>query len=182
MLSLLKPSSAKSLLNTRGKLGKLTLALIVAATFFNANIAQGKLTLGQLSLDLSPQVQAAVDNGVMLTIDCEFANVNTLFMFKLASNEKNHRFSLSRHILSGRYIVKRDDLITPHMFRTISQATKFITTQAISLFEADSVYDSNRKMRLSLNKYELPAPMRLQAFIFNEWHLNTGWLAWEFES
>jgi len=139
-------------------------------------------SLEDLSIELSARAQNAVNNGVSLTFDCDFANLQTLFFLNIPRNKTQHRFTLTRHTLSNRYIVKRDNLDTPHMFRTIPEASNYIVMQAIGLLEFYNETDTNRKMRLSLNKYMLPSPMRLPAFIFNEWDLDTGWVRWEFES
>ena len=139
-------------------------------------------SLEDLSIELSVRAQNAVNNGVSLTFDCDFAHLESFLFLVIPRNKKHHRFTLTRHTLSNRYIVKRDNLDTPHMFRTIPEASNYIVMQAIGLLEFYSETDANRKMRLSLNKYELPSPMRLPAFIFNEWDLDTGWVKWEFES
>lgn len=147
-----------------------------------ANAVNNIASLDELSLEFSPQVEDAINNGVSLTINCQFADLKSLLIFDFPRNKKMHHFTLKRHALSNRYIVKRDDLSTPHMFRSISEANNYITTQAVILLENYTTFDPNRKMRLSLNKFELPGPMRLQAFIFDVWDLDTGWLSWDFAS
>ncbi len=154
----------------------------VVSAMFVIGFVNSKVPLDELSIELSPHAQEAINNGVLLTIDCEFSSIKSVFLFDLTSNEKKHRFTLSRHTLSNRYIVKRDNLSTPHMFRSIPEATNFITAQSLILLESYTTYDSQRKMRISLNKFELPGPMRLQAFLQDKWDLDTGWLAWEYEN
>lgn len=162
--------------------GRLVVVLILIPLCLTISFANSKISLDELSIELSPQAQEAINNGVALKIDCEFANIESYLLLTLASNKKTHYFTLSRHALSNRYIVKRDNLSRPHMFSTIAEATNYITTQAVVLLESYTDYDADRKMRLRLNKFELPSPMRLQAFIFDEWDLDTGWLTWNFES
>lgn len=149
---------------------------------FASPLLNAQTSLLELDLELSEQAQEAVDNGVSLTIDCLFADIDTFLFLDLERNPKEHRFTLARHALSNRYIVKRDDLTRPYIFNSISEATHYISGQAINLLEFYSTTNPHRQMRLSLNKYELPGPMRLQAFLFDEWDLDTGWLAWAFES
>ena len=146
----------------------------------SSTIAQ--TTANRLSLELSQQAQEAINNGVSLTIDCTIANIESRFLFNLEHDKKIYRFTLGRHTLSNSFIVKRDDIGTPHTFRSIADATNYITGEALNLLEYQAATDPARHMRLSINKFELPAPMRLQAFIFDEWDLDTGWLQWQFES
>lgn len=147
-----------------------------------ASQAKSQASLDDFAIELSPQAQEAINNGVSLTIDCDFANIENVLIFNRKSNETNHRFTLSRHALSNRYMVKQDSLSRPRIFRTIPEATHYISTQAVALLETYTIYNTDQKMRLSLNKFELPGPMRLQAFIFDEWDLDTGWIAWKLES
>jgi len=162
----------------------LKMIVLLITIIFSTTVcfAQSESPENELSIVLSNQAQQALNNGVLLTIDCEFANIESWWFFSRAMNKKTHQFSLSRHTLSNRYIVKRDNLTTPNMFRSIPEATNFIAAQSLSLLETYTTYDKQRKMRLSLNKFELPAPMRLQAFLLDKWDLDTGWLEWQFES
>lgn len=175
---ILKPKMRLSLLVN------IALGFIVMAFSTNSLHAQSAINSPSeiLSIELSDHAYQAVNSGVLLTIDCEFANIESWFFLTMVNNKKNHQFTLSRHTLSNRYIVKYDDQSTPHMFRSIPEALNFITSQALILLESYSSFDAERRMRISLNKFELPAPMRLQAFLLNQWDLDTGWLAWEYES
>lgn len=167
---------------------QLGVCLLVALFIVNSTGSQAAETspqdssIDELSIELSDQAQKAINNGVLLTIDCEFATIQSWLFIDRAMNTKKHQFTLSRHTLSNRYIVKRDDFATPHMFRSIPEATDYITKQALVLLESYTTYDTQRKMRISLNKFELPGPMRLEAFLLNKWDLDTGWLAWEFDN
>ncbi|MBX2849209.1 MAG: DUF4390 domain-containing protein [Acidiferrobacterales bacterium] len=152
---------------------------ITLSLFFSDSTVANDADLNELSFELSEHAQNAINSGVKITIDCAFANIKHWLFLSVAENTKIHKFTISRHTLSNRYVVKRDDLSTPHMFRSIPEAMNYIGSQALGLMESYTSFDSQRRMRISLNKFELPAPMRLQAFLLSNWDLDTGWLAWD---
>jgi len=129
-------------------------------------------------ISLSSAAQQAIDNGVALTFVCEFANLKRIAFLAWASERKQHRFVVTHHALSDRYIVRQDKLQTPHLFRSLAHAIDFMTEQANELFNSYYDHDDQHHMRISLSKYELPGPMRLNAFISSEWDLDSGWKKW----
>ena len=135
--------------------------------------------VGSFNFELSDQAQEAVNNGVTLSFDCELAIRQSYWLFTTEKQTKHHQFILVRQALSNRYIVKQDTLDTPHLFRTISEASSYITEHAANLLVAYSTNEQSYSMRLSLNKYKLPAPMRLNAFFSDDWDLDTGWVVWQ---
>lgn len=131
-----------------------------------------------LSLDLSSEARAAIDAGIPLVFTCEFAVRQPWWIFAFKSEQKTHRFSLLRHTLSNSYIVKRDLADAPHIFRSITEASNHIASQALMLLESYSSEQQAYSMRISLNKFDLPTPMRLKAFIADAWDIDTGWIVW----
>ena len=158
-----------------GLLASMASPIIVAQT------AVQKPDLEPFSFELSNEAQEAVKNGVTLSFDCQLAIRQSYWLFTTETQRKRHVFMLVRQALSNRYIVKQDKLDTPHLFRTISQATSYIAEHALNLFEFYNSDEQPYSMRLSLNKYKLPGPMRLNAFISDDWELDTGWIAWQSE-
>lgn len=134
--------------------------------------------LDNIDITLSREAREAVDAGVVLTFDCEFALREFWWLFSRENNTKLHRFTLTRHTLSNRYIVQMSEADTPHIFRSISEATNYIAAQARLLLESYSSEQNPYSMRISLNTFELPTPMRLKAFIADAWNLDTGWILW----
>ena len=148
------------------------------------NVVSGPLQAAQVGVNglvfsLSDEAQEAINNGVTLAFKCEFARRTSFGPISVSRGKRNHRFEVLRHALSNRYIVKRDNLDTPHIFRTLSEATNYVADQALILLEFHDDAQNEYSMRLSLNKFELPGPMRLNAFISNAWDIDTGWLAWQ---
>ena len=132
----------------------------------------------KLSIELSPEAQEAIDNGVTLFFDTEYSIRTSYWLFSRSTMQHSHKFLIQRHALSKRYIVKRQDIESPRIFRSIAEATNYIAAQALILLESYDDEQNHYSMRLSLNRFDLPAPMRLHAFISKAWHLNTGWIAW----
>jgi hypothetical protein len=131
-----------------------------------------------ISLKLSNEVQDAIQNGVTIMFLCQYSERKTFWFLSRSENGKRHHFSLKRHALSNQYIVKRRDLDALNMFRSLDEATRYIATQSVLLLEFYQDADNLNSMRLSLNKFDLPAPMRLNAFLSRAWDLDTGWVRW----
>ena len=131
-----------------------------------------------ISLKLSNEVQDAILNGVTIMFRCQYAERKTFWFLSRSANIKQHHFSLKRHALSNQYIVKRSDLDALNMFRSLDEATRYIAAQSVLLLEFYHDSDTLNSMRLSLNKFDLPAPLRLNAFLSRAWDLDTGWVIW----
>ena len=132
----------------------------------------------KFSLKLSSEVQDAIQNGVTIMFDCQYAERKTFWFLSRSKNNKQHHFSLKRHALSNQYIVKRRDLDALNMFRSAEEATRYIAAQSVLLLELYQDSDNLNSVRLSLNKFNLPAPMRLNAFLSRAWNSDTGWVTW----
>jgi hypothetical protein len=145
----------------------------------------GQSVLGRgenFSLSLSGQAQEAVENGVSLTFNCDFAMVNRAFFISWPNQLRQHRFMVSHHALSNRYIVRQDQQQKKHSFRSLDASINYISGEAQRLFNGYIEKNSEYEIRLSLNKYELPGPIRLSAFLASDWDLDTGWVKWNSES
>ena len=154
----------------------------VAGSINNAS-AQTAPKLGlksaeNINLKLSNEVQGAIQNGVTIMFRCQYAERKTFWFLSRSANIKQHHFSLKRHALSNQYIVKRIDLDALKLFRSLDEATRYIAAQSVLLLEFYHDSDTLNSMRLSLNKFDLPAPMRLNAFLSSAWAVDTGWLLW----
>ena len=130
-------------------------------------------------IELSPSVLQAIDSGVSLTFVCEYATISRWVLMNWPTHYKTHRFVISKHALADRYLVHRDDRATPLIFRSSSQGVAYISKSAQNLFSAYVQEKPELELRVSLSKYELPAPIRLTAFTSNQWNFNSGWGAWQ---
>lgn len=135
----------------------------------------------KFNLNLSEEVREAVNHGVRLTFVCEFAKDRSWLFLAWQDVQKEHRFVVSYHALSSRYLVQRDSEQSPSLFRSLDGAMDFITAQSLTLLDTYNDTQHSYNLRVSLSKHELPGPMRLNAFISGDWSLDTGWISWQSE-
>ena len=158
------------------------LALFTVSLVHSASNKNGIIQTEQgFTITLSEESQQAIDNGVPLTFICEVAMQKKFAFIKWNEARHTHRFMVSRHALSNRYLVRLNKAQKPKIFASITQTMAYISQTSMELFDNHAVQQSKYKMRLSLSKYELPGPMRLNAFISSDWDLDTGWIAWASE-
>jgi len=132
-------------------------------------------------ITLSSEVKEALDNGITLTFNCELKTEKKIWLLSLPQNQAKYNFTLTHHSLSNRYLVHYLDTQPPKNFGSSGEATEFISEQSIKLLTQYSNQQSDARMRLSLNKFKLLGPMRLNAFIAKEWDIDTGWTSWSSE-
>ena len=132
-------------------------------------------------ITLSSDVKDALDNGITLTFDCEIKTIKKIWFLSIPKNQIKYNFILTHHSLSNRYLVHYTDSQPPKNFGTASEATNFISEQSIKLLNQYASQKSDARMRLSLNKFKLLGPMRLNAFIAKQWSIDTGWVSWSSE-
>ena len=177
------PKLAEYQILMRQRMSGFLLALMLVGIGLSSWVSAQQLNIAapdeDFSITLSSEAQDAINSGVALSIRCEIAVRSSYWLFAIMGQRKDHHFLLVRHALSNRFIVKQDELDTPHIFRSISEATNYISTQATILLENHNNAQTPFSMRLSLNKFELPGPMRLNAFISDAWDLDTGWIKWK---
>ena len=162
-------NAGKTQLIRPGKRWLLLLLLLPAVAMGRTNLV----------LELPEDVRAAIEAGVPLSIEGEIASVKNYWLWDARTIVETHRFSISRQALSQRYLLYVDQQPAPHIFQAVGGASNFIAAEALKhLEEASPAYD-NVQLRVSLNKFDLPAPMRLQAFWSSGWDLDTGWLPWD---
>lgn len=132
-----------------------------------------------LTIELSNEVQNAINSGVALTFETEFAHTKSWSKLTWRVHKKNHQFVIVRHALSNRYLVKLDTNEKPDIFRSIPEALDFVAYQALLLLESYNNKAEPHQMRIYLNNYKLPSPMRLNAFLSDKWAYNSGWQLWQ---
>ena len=136
-----------------------------------------------LRIELSEKVEEAIDGGIELTFKSEFAHIEYFLFLTWPEQVKQHHFTVTRHALSNRYLVRQPSKLAPTMFRSKRETMSFIASQTLALFEQYHKLDTHNtephQMRLRLSITELPGPLRLSAFINSEWDLDSGWNTWQ---
>jgi len=136
-----------------------------------------------LKIELSDDVQLAIDSGISLTFEHQISRTDNLFFVRWRSLLVQHDFVITRHTLSNRYLVHESNKLEPRIFTSTRESMAYISEASLARF---SEYNSKQnrpssihKMRLRLSKTKLPGPIRLTAFIANDWDLNSGWKLWQ---
>ncbi len=131
-------------------------------------------------IELSDETRNAIDSGISLTFVGEYAIRDQYLFIHWSTVKRRHTFRISRHALSDRYLVHIDDELKPTIFRSSLQGMIYIRKTIQRQFRRYASEEPELQLRLSLNKVELPAPMRLTAFLSNKWDLDSGWSRWQF--
>ncbi|MBL4672665.1 MAG: DUF4390 domain-containing protein [Arenicella sp.] len=140
-----------------------------------------------LKIELSDDVQAAIDSGVTLTFESQYAHAKRFIFFDWHTELAGHEFEVTRHTLSNRYLVYESNKVEPRIFSSTRETMTYISRASLSTFskyiakhQAQQLHLlSEYKMRLRLSKTKLPGPMRLTAFIASDWDLDSGWTSWQ---
>ena len=156
----------------------LVLAIVMMICLSPDSAQANGTSLNEFSLELSDEAREAVNAGVTFSFTVDFAVLKSWGIFTRETQTKSHRITLLRHALSNRYIVKLDNKDMPHIFRSVAQALNFIAAQSRNMLELYSTPELLYSMRISLNKFELPTPLRLKAFLTPAWDIDTGWIKW----
>ena len=172
------------------RMRSLAIKLVLFSMFVIPSFAQEQPTLQysadratipttKLNIQLSAPLREALDKGVSLHFDSHFGIKKSVWLFSYVEKQRTHQFILKRHALSNRYIVRRLDLEAPRIFRSIGEAVNYIAAQALILLESYDDLHNTHSMRLTLNRFDLPGPMRLNAFASSDWDIDTGWITWK---
>jgi hypothetical protein len=140
-----------------------------------------------LKIDLSDDIQAAIDSGVTLTFENQYAHAKHFTLFDWHTEFAAHEFVVTRHTLSNRYLVYESNKVEPRIFSSTRETMTYISGASLSFFsthiaehQAQQTHlPTTHKMRLRLSKTKLPGPMRLTAFIASDWDLDSGWKSWQ---
>ena len=138
------------------------------------------------ALSLSHAALEALENGIELTLvaNITVSHPRTLWFSKV-TKDASQKYHLRFHDLSQRYIVIDSQSGLKTQFRTHTSALIHIgEIQNFPLITVDDLeVDLNYFCQLSysLDISELPAPLRLKAYFFNDWHFNSETYQWRLQ-
>jgi len=148
----------------------LTLAFSVAAEPATARLHSVTLDDGRLNatfiLSFSATMNDALDHG----IDLNFA-----LRVRGATPGRALRARLSWQPLSRRYVLQRDGVSRGFALRE-SALRALGEFKGVLLSEAPES-TAGLGLRFSLERGELPAPLRIPAYLSSDWRLDSGWVA-----
>lgn len=139
----------------------------------------------QLDLELSDEVEEAVNKGIPITIviDLRLYRVRHALIWDAEIASWEFPYQLQYHALTRQYLVKY-----PHSERVESYSTINEALQAMADFRFESevigatLPKSKRgyklAMRVALDLDALPAPLRVMATISPSWRLKSPWYEW----
>lgn len=156
-----------------------TLILVFSARSLAQNGIQHSVEGPQIAL--SADALEALDHGVNLTFVSDFSTQRNWLFVQWKEQQHRHKFRLSKHSLSDRYLVHKDENPTPEIFRSSAQGVAYITKTTQDLFRNYAKVSPRLELRVALSKLELPAPLRLGALTSTNWSFDSGWQAWQSE-
>jgi len=143
-------------------------------------LAQGiEYQAGQLDISLSENVANAINNGIPLTFICEYTPLDQRFFITWRRPPIKYHFVVTHHALTNSYLVSYLPGTAPKIFRSITESMGFVAQRAEAMFNRYNLTEEKYQMRVRLSKTELPSPIRFNAFVSQDWDLNTGWKSWQ---
>ncbi len=147
-------------------------------------------SLGKLEVGFTPQMQDALASGVPLSIELDFVYITPRILLDNHSLLVRHEFKLQKHALSNRFMVLHNNEPRPELFATLVGLNDYLSAESLRLFakyikEHQATVTSDASvphLRLVLDKFKLPGPVRLSAFVSNQWEFDTGWITWDLEN
>lgn len=134
--------------------------------------------------ELGEEVIEALENGIVLTfyVEIDFYRPRSfIWDEELVHLTKN--LKLSYHPLSDQYVVS-DTITDDHQsFNTLQDALDNLgKVAALPVIESkfiDPEQAAIGRIQTGIDIEELPAVMRLQAWLSSQWRTNSGWVEWE---
>lgn len=137
----------------------------------------------QIEYRFSPAALEALQNGVPLTIDIEMeVRRRRSWVWDETVHALTQRFQLEYHALSQQYLVGNLNSGERRAFPTRTAALGFMgRIQDFPLLDRSLLAENERyegALRVRLDIEALPAPLRLFAYLSDDWRLTSEWRAW----
>jgi Domain of unknown function (DUF4390) len=137
--------------------------------------------------DLPTTADEALRSGVTLTLELQI-EVERLRRFPLPDKSiasLRQRYALQYHALSDRYIVQNLNSGEQETYSTLGAAEAALgEVHELPVIDAALIEPGAKhqiSMRAVLDIRRLPVPLRLFAFIFDDWRVTSQWYRWRFE-
>jgi hypothetical protein len=188
----------QSLLSTRnGISGILACLLLVTVTEtqaarFEVRDATTRLVGGVYVVDavfrfeFSEESIEALENGVRLTVTIDMQIVrHRKYLWAKRITQRQTRWSLEVHPLSGQYVLKNLDSGSVRAFPTLDGATTAMSALKAFRLSDDRIPKEegpyHLRVRARLDIEALPAPLRPLAYLSAPWRLTSEWSEWPIE-
>jgi hypothetical protein len=137
--------------------------------------------------DLPETADEALRSGVTLTLELQI-EVERLRRFPLPDKSVAsllQRYALQYHALSDRYIVRNINSGEQATYATLAAAEAALgNVQNLPVLDASLLEPGARhqiSVRATLDIRRLPVPLRLFAFFFEDWRVESEWYRWRFQ-
>jgi hypothetical protein len=137
--------------------------------------------------DLPATADEALRSGVTLTLEMQI-EVERLRRFPLPDKgiaSLLQRYALQYHALSDRYIVRNINSGEQATYATLAAAEAALgSVHDLPVLDATLLEPGARhqiSVRAALNIRRLPVPLRLFAFFFDDWRVESEWYRWRFQ-
>lgn len=146
-------------------------------TKVSASASKGGIDIiSNFKLSLSSKAYEAINQGVPIDIILNYAQPKHYFWGIQYKNLDTTIFTLSRHSLSGNYVLKNQTTFRNTQFQTVDDALK-----QISLFQLKRINNQNTDeiaIRIYLDLFRLPPQIRANAFFSGRWRHDSDWTIW----
>jgi hypothetical protein len=195
-----KPSLNRTMSHTRNNNGIFLLYLVLLLVWPDNSVAnvdnsieikhaggefveENYLVSAIFKYHLGKEIQEALDHGIALQIDILlYAKQQRKWIWDTTIKSSTMSFRLEHHPLSGHYQVTNLDNYYRKHFQNLQSALDHIglikkyTLLERSKLNPDKIYIA--RIRARLNIQNLPAPLRLLAYVSSQWSLNCPWHEW----
>jgi hypothetical protein len=152
------------------------------------NVRDGVYYLdAKILYDLPETADEALRSGVTLTLELQI-EVERLRRFPMPDKgvaSLLQRYALQYHALSDRYIVRNVNSGEQATYSTLAAAEAALgTVQNLPVLDAALLEPDARhqiSVRATLDIRRLPVPLRLFAFFFEDWRVESEWYRWRFQ-
>lgn len=135
------------------------------------------MVISQLELSLSDQAIDAIDHGVPISIVIEYARPKQGMLGMSHEILARSVYQIQRHSLSNRYLLRMPTDKALSIFVSIENALSYLgrsITQPITIKQPlDTI-----AVRMYLDVFRLPAPLRFKAFFSQQWQHDSAWSIW----
>lgn len=161
-----------------------------ADPFFAVRDARTHLSQGVYLLDanidfgFSDEALSALHSGVPLVLKIQIrVEQGRDWLWNLTVAELSQRYRLQFHALSDRYVVQNLNTGTRLSFADLDDALYELgSVREFPMLDRrllDTEKDYRAGLRAVLDVEELPTPMRLWAYVSDQWRLDSEWYQWQ---
>ena len=133
---------------------------------------------------LGDEIQEALNHGIGLQIDIQInAKQQREWLWNTTIKSSTISYLLKHHPLSGHYQITNLGNHRKKHFQNLQSALDYISSiKNYNLLDQDNLNPDKiyiAGIRAKLNIQNLPAPLRLLAYISSDWQLNCPWHEWK---